>query len=100
MPNGPPEARELAGIAYAPFRGSRRGRDTETALDGVSAVQQGLAAQAPGDEASFGDRKRGVLSGTVPDQVPGMVKQAVGQMVGRALLAQIGDRRGQAAAAS
>jgi hypothetical protein len=54
-------------------------------LDGVGAVQQGLAAQPCADGAGFvGGQGRGVAVTSTPE-VLGMIEEAMGEMVGHRL---------------
>jgi hypothetical protein len=64
------------------------------ALDGASAVEQRLAAQALADGQGFADGSRSsaiVQAG----EIAGLVEQAVGQVVRGAQLAQAADSRGE-----
>ena len=53
-------------------------------------VQQRLAAQATGDVAGFADGCRGGVGVAQAGEMPGVVEQAVGEVVGGAQLAQAG----------
>ena len=63
--------------------------------DGCGAVEQRLAAQPLGDVAGFADGRRGGFGVSEALQVLGVVEQAMGEVVGGAVLAQAGDRRGE-----
>jgi len=58
-------------------------------------VQQRLAAQSAGDVAGFAQSACGGAGVVQAGEVPGVVEQAVGQVVGGGLLAQAADRRGK-----
>ena len=57
-------------------------------------LQQGLAAQATGDVPGFFDGRRS-LGIVQAGEMGGVVEQAVGQMIGRALLPETVERRGE-----
>ena len=58
-------------------------------------VQQRLAAQPPGDGPGFGNGEGGGASVVQAGEVPGVVEQAMGEVVGGGLFAQAADRRGE-----
>src|SRR5215471_5584996 len=64
-------------------------------LNGVRAVEQGLAAESAGDVAGFSDGFFGGLVIAQAEQVLGVVEQAVGEVVGGGVLAQAGDCGGE-----
>jgi hypothetical protein len=60
-----------------------------------SPVQQRLAAQPPGDGPGFGNGEGGGAIVVQAGEVPGVVEQAMGEVVGGGLFAQAADRRGE-----
>ena len=71
--------------ALGPCRGLCR-------CDGCGAVQQWLAAQSASDVAGFSDGRLGGFGVLYVGEIPGVVEQAVGEVVGRAVFAQAADR--------